>query len=194
MTDHGYILGSHGNWGGMFDCQQLVHIPLIIWSPTSADRKRRTAALTSTLDLMPTFMDWHEAEPPLHVHGKSLCHVLDGDEDHRDAVLYSYFGKDINLADGRYTYCRQPLPDSFLYHHTALPCAFRDFIDRDTLAKSESGVFLKSAHDIPHLRIRTPSYRHGNAPEFNPIYGIVADPQQKIPSAPRVSRPSSQAE
>ena len=51
----------------MFDYQQLVHIPLIIWSPTSADRKRRTAALTSTLDLMPTFMDWHEAEPPLHV-------------------------------------------------------------------------------------------------------------------------------
>ena len=62
-----------------------------------------------------------------------------------------------------------------------MPCTFRDFIDRDTLAKSESGVFLKSVHDIPHLRIRTPSYRHGNAPEFNPIYGIVADPQQKNP-------------
>ena len=87
----------------------------------------------------------------------------------------------MNLADGRYTYCRQPLPGSSLYHHTSMPCGFRNFHDRDALAKAESGVFLKSAHGIPHLRLEIPSHRHHNALDFNPIYDIVADPQQQDP-------------
>ena len=180
-TDHGHLLGEHGYWGKnyMFDYRELVHIPLIVCSPASA--QHRTSALTSTLDLMPTFMELHRAEPPPQVHGKSLCHILDGDEDHHDTVLYGYFGKDMNVADGRYTYCRQPLPDSFLYHHTLMPCANLDFHDRDTLAQAESGVFLESAHGIPHLRIKTPSHRHDDAPEFNPIYDITSDPQQQDP-------------
>ena len=180
-TDHGHLLGEHGYWGKnyMFDYQELVHIPLIVCSPASAPR--RTPALTSALDLMPTLMELYRAEPPPHVHGRSLGPVLAGDDDHHDAVLYGYFGKDMNLADGRHTYCRQPLPDSFVHHHTAMPCAFLDFIDRDTLTQTESGVFLASAHGIPHLRIRTPSHRHDNAPDFNPIYDVVADPQQREP-------------
>ncbi len=54
-------------------------------------------------------------------------------------------------------------------------------IDRGTLANAESGVFLESAHGIPHVRIKTPSHRHDDAPEFNPIYDITSDPQQQDP-------------
>ncbi len=182
-TDHGHLLGDHGYWGKnyMFDYQELVHIPLIICSPASSNGGCRAGALTSALDLMPTLMELHRGDLPPHVHGRSLCHLLDADEDHHDAVLYGYFGKDMNLTDGRHTYCRQPLPDSFLYHHTAMPCAFRDFIDRDVLARAECGVFLKHAYGIPHLRLRIPSHRHHDAPDFNPVYDVGADPRQQNP-------------
>ena len=134
---------------------------------------------------MPTFMELHGGQDPPAVNGRSLCHLLPGDTDHHDAVLYGYFGKDINLTDGCYTYCRQPLAESIAHHHTAAPSAFVDqatqqapFVRRQQLAAAECGVFLECAHDIPHYRFAVPSRRHQDAPDFNPIYDIVADPEQ----------------
>ena len=187
-TDHGHLLGEHGYWAKnyMFDYKELVHIPLIVCAPGAP--ARRVPALTSTLDLMPTFLELHGGENPSAVDGRSLCHLLKADGHHHHAVLYGYFGKDINLTDGRYTYCRQPLPDSVAHHHTAAPSAFVDlatqqapFVRRQQLAAAECGVFLERAHDIPHYRFAIPSRRHHNAPDFNPIYDIVADPEQSQP-------------
>jgi arylsulfatase A-like enzyme len=182
-TDHGHLLGEQGYWAKnyMFDYKELVHIPLIVCTPQTATKPGRVGALTSTIDMMPTFMELHGGELPPHVHGRSLGHLLEGDTQHHDAVLYGYFGKDVNLTDGRYTYCRQPLPDSHLYHHTAMPCSFADFHGRGQLAQAETGVFLQHAYDIPHYRLKVPSKRHHNAPDFNPIYNIGADPLQKSP-------------
>ena len=187
-TDHGHLLGEHGYWAKntMFDYEELVHIPLIICVP--GGEHRRVPALTSTIDLMPTFMDLHDGELPAAVHGRSLCHLIQGDDTHHDAVLYGYFGKDISLTDGRYNYCRQPLPNSFAYNHTAVISTTPDpgrvgnpLHGREELARAESGVFLRHAHGIPHLRLKTPSHRHLDAADFNPIYDLDADPQQQRP-------------
>ena len=180
-TDHGHLLGEHGYWAKnyMFDYQELVHIPLVVCAP--GVEHRRVPALTSAIDLMPTLVELYDAEPPPHVHGRSLCHLFDSGDKHHDAVLYGYFGKDINMIDGRYTYCRQPLSDSYLYHHTAVPCNFSDFHKRDALVSAECGVFLKQTYDIPHFRLKVKSHPHHDAPDFNPIYDIAADPQQQDP-------------
>lgn len=182
-TDHGHLLGEHGYWAKnyMFDYKELVHIPLVVCSPQTAARPGRVESLTSTIDMMPTFMELHGGQLPPHVHGRSLCHLLDGGKGHHDAVLYGYFGKDVNLTDGQYTYCRQPLPDSHLYHHTAVPCTFSDFHRREELAAAETGVFLPHTYDIPHYRLKVPSKRHLNAPDYNPVYDIQADPLQQAP-------------
>ncbi|MBT4503119.1 MAG: sulfatase [Gemmatimonadetes bacterium] len=180
-TDHGHLLGEHGFWAKnyMFDYQELVHIPLMISAPEVAPR--RVDALTSTIDLMPTLMEVHQAELPPHVHGRSLAHLFTQEGKHHDAVLYGYFGKDVNMTDGHYTYCRQPLPDSTLYHHTLMPCSFSNFNGRQQLASAECGLFLKNTYDIPHLRFEVASHPHHGAPDFNPIYDIGADPQQQRP-------------
>lgn len=184
-TDHGHLLGEHGYWAKnyMFDYKELVHIPLIVCTPETAADPGRVGALTSSIDLMPTFMELHGGELPPYVHGRSLCHLLEGDhrDRHHDAVLYGYFGKDINLTDGQYSYCRQPLAGSHLYHHTAVPCGFNDFQRRDELAQAECGVFLPHTYNIPHFRLKVDSRRHHNAPDYNPIYDIAADPLQKRP-------------
>ena len=157
----------------------MVTPPLIVSSPETPGDGRRISALTAAMDLMPTLMDLYGADLPPRVHGRSLSHLFAADETHHDAVLFGYFGKDIGLTDGRYTYCRQPLPGSRLHHHTAMPCAFSDFIGRDELARSECGAFLDSTHGIPHFRFEVDSHRHRDAPDFNPIYDILEDPGQQ---------------
>ncbi|TVQ29610.1 MAG: hypothetical protein EA382_00025, partial [Spirochaetaceae bacterium] len=56
-TDHGHLLGEHGYWAKnyMFDYNELAHIPLMIARPGVAPG--RCAALTQTIDLMPTLLD-----------------------------------------------------------------------------------------------------------------------------------------
>ena len=180
-TDHGHLLSEHGYWAKnyMFDYQELVHIPLLVCAPGVTPR--RVSALTSAIDLMPTFMELYGAQLPPHVHGRSLRHLFDRDHKHHDAVLYGYFGKDVNMTDGRHTYCRQPLPGSFVYHHTAMPCGFRDFHSREQMAGAACGVFLKNTYGIPHFRFKVESHRHHNAPDFHPLYDLANDPQQQRP-------------
>lgn len=182
-TDHGHLLGEHGYWAKnyMFDYQELAHIPLVVCTPETAFCGRRVSALTAAMDVMPTIMEMYGAEVPQNVHGKSILHLLEKDGSHHDAVLYGYFGKDINMCDGRYTYCRQPLEGSPVYHHTAMPRVTQGFIKREALASAETGVFLKHSHGVPHFRIKRKSKRHLDAPDFNPIYDICADPFQQNP-------------
>jgi arylsulfatase A-like enzyme len=180
-TDHGHLLGEHGYWAKnyQFDYRQLVHIPLIICAPQVAQGGRRQTALTATTDLMPTIMDLHGADLPPHVHGRSLRRVLECGGPHHDAVLYGYHGKDIGMTDGRYTYCRQPLDGSFLYHYTAMPRRY--FHQREKLAAAETGPFLERAGGMPVYRVKVPSHRHHGAPDYNLIYDLESDPGQERP-------------
>ncbi len=181
-SDHGHLLGEHNYWAKnyMMDYNELAHIPLIICAP-DAKAGSRCNALTATIDIMPTIMELHQTELPPGVQGKSICPLLAGAKEHHDALLFGYFGKDVNLVDGDYTYCRQPIPGSPLYQYTAMPRAFSDFIPRDQLAKAETGVFLDSTHGVPHFRIKRNSKRHHNAGDGNPIYDLHTDPQQQHP-------------
>lgn len=179
-TDHGHLLGEHGYWAKnyMADYAEITHIPLVVCTP-GAPAGRRVKALTAAIDIMPTIMDMHEAVLPPHVRGKSLRHLFTRDEPHHDAVLYGYHGKDIGMTDGRHTYCRQPLEGSFLYHYTAMPRRY--FAAREKLAGAEMGVFLPCAYGIPVYRVKVPSHRHADAPDFNPIYDLQSDPGQTTP-------------
>ena len=59
-TDHGHLLGEHGYWAKnyVFDYKEkLVHMPMVVCAPDA--KPRRVQALTSTIDLMPTFMELH---------------------------------------------------------------------------------------------------------------------------------------
>lgn len=182
-TDHGHLLGEHGFWAKniMMDYHELAHIPLLVAYPQTSGGRRVQEGLTTTIDLMPTVLDLFGARPSPHIRGKSLLPLLEQDGPQHDAILYGYFGKDINLTDGRYTYCRQPLMDSTADHHTAMPRTFSDFIARDQLARAEVGVFLPTTYGIPHYRMAVPSHRHLDSPDFNPIYDLQADPDQNHP-------------
>lgn len=110
-TDHGHFLGEHG-WMGKPACpayQTIAHIPLMIHLPGGARGGQRSSALTTTVDLYATILDWFGITPPRPVHGRSLVPVLEGRaEQVREHVLYGWWGSAVNYTDGNYTYLRHP--------------------------------------------------------------------------------------
>lgn len=180
-TDHGHLLGEHGFWAKnyMFDYRELMHIPLIVAAPGAPAGARRRA-LTSAVDLNPTLRDWHGVAPTAHPHGASLRPLLERDASHHDAVLYGYFAKDIGLTDGRYTYCRQPRPDSITHHHTAMPVNAMRPKMRAPFEQAELGRFLRHTN-LPVYRAAIPSYRHRDAPDRHLVYDLATDPGQAHP-------------
>src|SRR5262249_829574 len=79
-TDHGTMLAEHDCWMKNFMplYNELVRIPLLMKLPGGAKAGTRVTALTQTIDLMPTFLDFYGCRTPPHVQGRSLRPTLDG--------------------------------------------------------------------------------------------------------------------
>lgn len=79
-SDHGLPLGEHGIFGlhrpWLHD--ELVHVPLLMRLPGAAESGRRIAALTQSVDLMPTLLEAF-AVPAPPVHGSSLLPLARGE-------------------------------------------------------------------------------------------------------------------
>jgi arylsulfatase A-like enzyme len=177
-SDHGHLLGEHGYWAKnyMHVYRELANIPLIIAGPGVEQGGRRTA-LTSAIDLLPTLVELHGQLARPHVHGRSLLPLFAGDGAHHEAVLYGYFNMDVNITDGRYTYCRQPQEGSVCHEHTAMPVRA---IFRHRQDWSDTGFYLPHV-DMPVYRVPHVSCRHADAPSYHPLYDLEADPGQTCP-------------
>lgn len=160
-TDHGYMLGEHEfmakNYMPAYN--EVFHIPLLLHLPHDAHAGERVNALTQNIDLLPTLRDLYGVElpaqaPPLH--GRSLIGLLEGSEHPREHVLYGYFGKAVNITDGRYTYFRAPRNGNKpLYMYTAVPIDNKMYFNYKRVSdirRIEIGRFLPWT-DYPMYRI-----------------------------------------
>lgn len=78
-ADHGEMLGDHHMWGklGVFDA--AFHTPLIIRMPgNAAQAGRQVEAITESIDIAPTILDWAGLVPPNAMDGRSLLPWLTG--------------------------------------------------------------------------------------------------------------------
>jgi arylsulfatase A-like enzyme len=97
-SDCGTVLGEHGVVGVLRPRlhEELLHLPLLMHVPGSEAAGRRVAALTQSLDLLPTLLDLFGVAIPPEVHGRSLVPLMQGDETPvRD---YACSGLQIGLA------------------------------------------------------------------------------------------------
>jgi arylsulfatase A-like enzyme len=80
-SDHGEAFGEHGyvfHSCGLYD--ELVHVPLLMKFPRGERPRARVAALTQTVDLLPTVFDLLRVPAPAEqVQGRSLVPLLTGD-------------------------------------------------------------------------------------------------------------------
>ncbi len=88
-----YGPGEHGYYGKA-RCpayQTIAHIPLFVHLPGGRRAGERIGALTTTVDLYPTILDWFGLEPARPVHGRCLVPLLEGRADSvRSHVLYGW--------------------------------------------------------------------------------------------------------
>jgi arylsulfatase A-like enzyme len=146
-TDHGFLLGEHECLGKnvMSVYNELAHLPLMVHLPGGRGAGEQIDAITQNIDLMPTLLEHFGIGIPQTVTGHSLIGLLEHRVDRiRDVALYGYFGMDINMTDGMYTYLRTAAREDNqpCHMYTALPTAFRSFVRRTDMNEVECGKFL----------------------------------------------------
>lgn len=94
-SDHGEHLGDHWMWGkgGFFESSN--HIPLMIFNPRRPGG-RAVSALTESVDVAPTILDWLGAAPPQDWDGRPLSPWMAGEApDWREGAFWEFDFREI---------------------------------------------------------------------------------------------------
>jgi len=140
-TDHGLLLGEKEFLGKNRPpfYNEVANIPLLISTPEAC--AGRIAALTQTIDLMPTLLDIFGLPLPAETTGSSLRPLLrdPGAEWPREGCIYGQFGAAINYTDGRHVYFlypREPF-EANLFQYTLMPTHMRSFFEVEEFTEAE---------------------------------------------------------
>ncbi|MCV6603386.1 MAG: sulfatase-like hydrolase/transferase, partial [Cohaesibacter sp.] len=193
-TDHGFLLSEHQWWGKnrMPYYEEISHIPLMIHHPDHIDQAgTRRQALTQTTDLMPTFLDFHNAAPlPREVTGSSLGSILKKDEPARESVILGMFSGPLCVNDGRFSYFRYPkdLSGENLNLYTLMPAHLSRLFDIDELKTAQLVEPFDFTKEAPLLKIRmdprnsqTGNDGAGLADTQSVLFDLQTDPDQLHP-------------
>ncbi|WMS43536.1 sulfatase-like hydrolase/transferase [Acuticoccus sp. MNP-M23] len=98
-SDHGDCLGDHGLIQKWSMYEEIVRVPLIVWSPGRFAEGRTVDDLCQLFDIGPTILELAECEVPASFEAKSLMGALlpDGEFVPRDHVFCEQ-GGDVNLT------------------------------------------------------------------------------------------------
>ena len=182
-TDHGLMFGEHGLFGKNH-CHvwnELASIPLLVHLPGSVNAGQRRKQLTQSIDIFSTTLDFFHVNIEHAVHGKSFLEAAkSNDPTLRNSALYGWYGKTINVTDGKYTYFRAPATrrNSPLYHYFLMPTEYHKRIDPNRLKKAELGYFLPYL-DIPVLRVPgIPEFAISDEIYQTRLFNLETDPMQ----------------
>jgi arylsulfatase A-like enzyme len=114
-ADHGEAFGEHGVWAhtaGMFN--EVVQIPLIIWSSSPSMRRGRTRVPASLLDIAPTLSELAGARIPAAFDGSSLVPWLEGRADSGRIIFIENPNRgEIGLRNDEWAYFEGRKPEGF---------------------------------------------------------------------------------
>ncbi|MDD2958760.1 MAG: sulfatase-like hydrolase/transferase [Lachnospiraceae bacterium] len=194
-TDHGYMLGEHGYFGKNYmPCyEQIVHTPFFMWTPETGRRGERCSELCQTIDIAPTILDYFGIKPDPNMKGKSLLPVLAENKKIHDYILFGYFGKHVNITNGRYVYMRcGRKTEGVLNNYTVVPLHMFEPFSTEELVKTERKLseefdFTKGVPvmKIPASGDTSPDnscYQYEEHLKYGDLlFDIETDPEQKNP-------------
>ena len=187
-TDHGTMLAEHDYWmkNYMPMYNEIVRIPLAVCLPGG----ERVSALTQTIDVMPTFLEAFGCPTPPHVQGVPLQQAIAGGAT-RETAIFGYFGKALNLTDGRYVYMRNPVNADAgpLHAYTAMPVrGLNAWFPRETHERMEMGRYFGHTYNMPLYKMpeqgEIPAHHDGREEAYvarHQLFDLAADPQQAHP-------------
>ena len=109
-SDHGEMLGDHGQWEKRSPRQPSVGVPLVMAGPGVEERDAVDCPAT-ILDLHATFLDVAGVDPGDDVDSTSLAPFLAGEGEYPRDVVYSGLGPWRMVFDGRFKLVRGYDPD-----------------------------------------------------------------------------------
>lgn len=192
-TDHGFMRGEHGWWGKnqMPFFNDIANIPLIIYHPDTRERAgERVAALTQTIDIMPTLLEMFGQPVPPDVTGRSILPLMRGEVSViRDVAIFGIYAGAVNATDGRYTYFRYPdkMESTGMFEYTLMPAHNYNMFEPRELAKAELHPPFRFTKNVPVLKIpalpdakRSPQ-QGGFYDAETRLFDLSSDPDQQAP-------------
>jgi arylsulfatase A-like enzyme len=180
-TDHGFLLGEHRWWGkgGAPLYEEISHTPFFVWDPRSPEAAGtlRDPLVQPSIDLAPTLLDFFGMEATPSMVGKNLASAIAANKPVRDYAIFGYFGKAVNITDGRFTYYRVADPGGELFAYTLMPTSMRSY---------KSGIEdAQLVNPLPHSKgmplLRLPCARPARDKYENLLFDLDADPGQVRP-------------
>lgn len=183
-TDHGFLLGEHGWWGksAMPVYEELAHTPLFIYDPRqdrTAGQKR--SALTQTIDLPPTLLEFFGISIPEDMMGKPLQKVIEDDTAIRSCAVFGYFGSQVNSTDGRYLYMHSAVnPEVKLYEYTLMPAHMRGMFTPEELKGAVLAAPFRFTKGCPVLRVKAKERRVDTTAFGSALYDLAGDCRENV--------------
>ena len=103
-SDHGDFVGSHRQFNkGPLMYDETYRIPLVVRWPGVVEPGTRSEAFVRLQDLMPTFLEWAQIEPPAGLHARSILPLLTDQtpDDWPESVYAQYHGDEFGLYSQR---------------------------------------------------------------------------------------------
>lgn len=181
-TDHGFLLGEHGWWSKsiMPFYEEIARTPLFIYDPRSKTGGERRDALTQTIDLPATLLEFFDIELPQDMQGKPLRPVIERGEKVRDYALFGSHEGHCNLTDGHWVYMKAPVEGSEYYEYTLMPTHMRSRFAPEELQDivlQEPFSFTKGCRT---MKIKVTGQTMTNPVNFGTkLFHLPTDPRQE---------------
>lgn len=186
-SDHGMMRGEFGLGGKALNYESCLKVPLIIYDPRvpAAQRGRRSDALTESVDIAPTLLDYAGTRTPETMQGLSLRPLVDGrasnlrDSSFAENLWSTYFGNPRieSVRTKEWKYIRYFKNDRTQF----------DSVTKKTLYKVTSS-------QAEHYASWLTSSIKGEAPVYEELFYLAADPHETTNLVNRVAYAAKLAE
>ena len=182
-TDHGFLLGEHDWWAKsiMPVYNEIAHIPFFVWDPRVKKAGQRCEALTQTIDIAPTLLEYFGVPVPERMEGRPLYKTMAYNEPIRETAMFGYHGGHINITDGEYVYMLAPgnKDNRPLYEYTLMPTHMRNMFNVNELQniQLEDGFFFTKGCTL--MKIESMKSLLYNPVQYGTkLFDVVDDPAQ----------------
>lgn len=137
-SDHGEMAGARGLFGKGVMYEEALHVPLIIRAPGQATG-RRTDFTASTIDMLPTLLDYAGCAPEERAEGISLRPYVEGKTSVEDRVAISeYRNFCATTRDWKLFTRGRSLENAALYNLAEDPYEMNNLLDDPSCADQQS--------------------------------------------------------